>query len=338
MSTTSSNNSSNSNNENKDINNENENKNTKEKNRARTRTRAATRTTRRTTTETRNNNNAKNTAAITTSVNMFGSNRTDVRAACAIKAQLSSATTSSATTSSGWLDRRLVWLRQAAAAKAAMAAAAVAEPAEGVAVKATESKAEVDSDEGGLKEVDDDDDMEASARSCASDMMVPQPTSSSFMKVPRAPTSWRCPMFGRPASPVSLDCEFSAAASAPVQISSEALPGETASPSSASVMAQLAVLSNADLVDVVEAEMMRRLSGHGIIPRTQSAAPAAHSQHDPESSKQPPAASGASPKRARVETLTRGPEAPVARASAPPSRKNPQRNRGEPLKRLRAAM
>mgnify|MGYP007024454505 CR=1 FL=1 len=90
-------------------------------------------------------------------------------------------------------------------------------------------------------------------------------------------------MFERPASPVSLDCEFKAAASAPVQISSEALPAETASPSSASVLAQLAVLSNADLVDVVEAAMMRRLSGHGIIPRTQSAAPAAHSQHDPES-------------------------------------------------------
>jgi hypothetical protein len=122
-----------------------------------------------------------------------------------------------------------------------------------------------------------------------------------------------------------------AAASAPVQISSEALPGETAPPSSGSVVAQLAVFSDDDLVDLVEAELMRPLSGHGILPRTQSAAPAAHSQHDPESrhpsvskfpkkigkgmpapsgklprrrirSKQPQAASMARPKRVRIET------------------------------------
>ena len=97
-------------------------------------------------------------------------------------------------------------------------------------------------------------------------------------------------MFGRPVSLVSLDGELKAAASAPVQISSEALPGETASPSSASVMAQLAVLSNADLVDVVDAEYKRRLSRLGIVPRFQ-------------------AASMARPKRVRVETFetpTRG--------------------------------
>jgi hypothetical protein len=166
-----------------------------------------------------------------------------------------------------------------------------------------------------------------------------QPTSSSVMKFPRVPASWTCSMFGRPVSPVSLDGEFKAAASAPVQISSEALPGETASPSSARVSAQLSVVSSDASIDVVDAECGRRLSDRGIIPRTQSAALVAHSQHDPESrhpsvsklpknigkgmpapsrgspkrirSKQPPAASSASPKRVRVETSRDDPRTPT---------------------------
>ena len=68
-----------------------------------------------------------------------------------------------------------------------------------------------------------------------------------------------------------------------------------------------------------------------VVPRTQSAALVAHSQHDPESrrrirSKQPPTASRASPKRVRAETPTRGirrasDRTPVKEESAAKSRR-----------------
>jgi hypothetical protein len=134
-----------------------------------------------------------------------------------------------------------------------------------------------------------------------------------------------CRMCGGPASPVSLDCEFKAAASAPVQISSEALPGETAS-------RLFELFGCAQLAEMVELFGGYDLSvADLVVPQTQSAALVAHSQHDPESrrpirSKQPPAASRASPKRVRGETPTRGTRCasertPVKEESAAKSRR-----------------
>ena len=85
-----------------------------------------------------------------------------------------------------------------------------------------------------------------------------------------------------------------------------ALPGETAS-------RLFELFGCAQLAEMVELFGGYDLSvADLVVPQTQSAALVAHSQHDPESrrrirSKQPPAASRASPKRVRVETPTRGP-------------------------------
>jgi hypothetical protein len=104
-----------------------------------------------------------------------------------------------------------------------------------------------------------------------------------------------------------------------------ALPGETAS-------RLFELFGCAQLAEMVELFGWYDLSvADLVVPRTQSAALVAHSQHDPESrrrirSKQPPAASRASPKRVRAETPTRGTHraserTPVKEESAAKSRR-----------------